>query len=97
MKNISIINPFKLITQTLIRFYLVLFVIVVSGGLIAAVLILTSILTPQSDTDLFTNSAIPKASVFNQAVVTKLTSLHTSGTNPASTRPVTQLRNPFWE
>ena len=97
MKNLSIINPSKIITQTLIRFYLVLFVMLVSGGLIAAVLILTSILTPPSDNSLLTTSTIPRVSAFNQATVTKLNSLRTSATIQASASPVNQVRNPFWE
>lgn len=48
-KTGPVLNPFKIVTRTITRFYLVLFMVTVVGGLIIAVITLNDILSrPQT-------------------------------------------------
>jgi hypothetical protein len=94
MKSISI-SPLKPITFIISRYQVTLFFLFIMAGLIAAVLLLNSIIT---DSTLGENYTSPiSAGSIDQATLDRLQSLHTSNEKfPAESHPQGRL-NPFSE
>ncbi|HUC96730.1 MAG TPA: hypothetical protein VMR16_03660 [Candidatus Saccharimonadales bacterium] len=94
MKNQSIDNPLKLLMKLIGRYNFVIFIIIISIGLSASVLILNDILNrPYSATS---QSAAPTTR-FDQSTITRLSKLETSANNNTyNTLPPGRV-NPFSE
>lgn len=95
MKNTLLNNPLKVTSTTIKRYNLVIFIVMVVGGLIASIMILNNILTQPAvvTTDPTTNSAV----TFDQVTISRLSKLETSANN-ASYNTLSSARiNPFSE
>lgn len=98
-KSGPIINPFKIVTRTIMRFYLVLFTVIVVGGLIVAVITLTEILTkPQLIKDTAVQQGSPTSQeLVEQATRNRLSKLQVSSNNTLQDMVSSIRPNPFSE
>jgi len=95
MKNTLLNNPLKVMSTAIKRYNLVLFIVMVVGGLIASIMILNNILTQPAvvTTDPTTSSAV----TFDQVTISRLSKLETSANNASyNTLPSARI-NPFSE
>lgn len=95
MKNITINQLFKPFGIMIRKFHITLFIVILVGGLSAAVLILSSVIRESSDTTNFTPGTT--ASSFDQETIDRLNKLQTSDQNTGPiTLPAGRI-NPFSE
>ena len=94
MKKNSTINPLTYIVDLLSRFNLVIFIVIVAGGLIASIIILNNILTQP-----YTSKAVanPSETSFDQTVENRLLKLETSTNNVNYKNLPSGRINPFSE
>lgn len=78
MKNSSVNNPLKKFVNLLLRYNFVIFVSMLSVGLIVSVIILTNILTEPYTEDENLN---PTGPTFDQSTIIRLDKLETSASN----------------
>lgn len=95
MKNISITVFIKKIGKIFYRYNLVIFIVLVTGGLIASIMILNQIITqPGSST---TNDTTPSTTSFDQPTINRLSKLESNTKNTNyQTLPSGRI-NPFLE
>lgn len=94
INNKIILNPAKYIANIFTRFSLVLFVSLITGGLILSILILTSILNQPYNTVAPSSNEIITVDSFT---ISELDSLKTSNENSNTTTLPTGRINPFGE
>lgn len=95
MKNKTIINPLSSITGIVTRFNLVLFVIIVTSGLIFSVLVLKGILDQPYDDD--TQTSTSEVITADQVTIDNLNNIKTATDNlDVKTLPSGRI-NPFSE
>lgn len=91
MANIFTTNPIKIIGNTISRYNFVIFVVIISCGLMLAIIVMTSILN------------IPFTSVngtetkFDQVTINRLSKFETISTNTGFNNLPTGRINPFFE
>lgn len=95
MKNNSIINPFNQFVRLIHRYNLVLFIVLVAGGLIASVIILNNILTQPSSNNV--GSSNNNSTTSDQSTINRLTNLETSTSNNSYQTLPSGRVNPFSE
>lgn len=99
MKKVTNINPFQPIASLLNRFNLVSFIVIITGGLIASIMILNNILVrsyDETNTSGTTNSTVTGSS-FDQSTINRLLKLETSSSNVNYKTLPSGRNNPFSE
>ena len=101
IKNISITYPLKVLGKLFYRYNLVIFIILVTGGLIYSIIILNNIITQPNNVTLPgpspSPSSSPYVSSFDQSTINRLQKLETSANNTNyQTLPSGRI-NPFSE
>lgn len=94
-KNITTNNVFKSIGIAIERFHMTLFIIIIVGGLVAAVMVLNGILQQSSDTNGYTSNL--GINGFDQTTINRLNQLHTSDEAPTAITLPSGRINPFSE
>jgi len=92
MKNKPPTSPLKLIKNTIRKFSITLFIVAISGGLIASVLILSNVLTPHPSNSSTSNSG---TTTFDQATIDRLDKLTTSSDSSGNQVLPSGRINPF--
>lgn len=94
MKNNSINNPLKQFVNLLSRYNLVIFIVLVTGGLILSIIMLNNILTQP-----YSNNTEPSTTVttFDQLTINRLVKLETSAKNTNYRTLPSGRINPFSE
>lgn len=95
MKNLDVKTIFKSIIDTIIKFRLTLFIVVMVGGLTVAVLMLNTIL--QSPASTKSTATTVDNTTFDQATIDRLKQLHTSSSTGDTFSLPTGRINPFSE
>jgi hypothetical protein len=93
--NLSVTSIKNLFVQTLRRFHIVLFVIVVFGGLAVVILMLNSIITKSSDSAGYTSETNNAA--FDQTTIQRIQQLKTADQNNGDLDLSHGRSNPFVE
>ncbi len=94
MKNNSLNNPLKLFINLIIRYNFVIFVVIVSIGLMASVLFLSDILNrPYSNGSKTGDSS----TIFDTSTMSRLDTLQTSAINTSYKTAPTGRASPFSE
>ncbi|MCX6728332.1 MAG: hypothetical protein NTV39_00985 [Candidatus Saccharibacteria bacterium] len=94
MKNNSLNNPLKLFVDLVIRYNFVIFVVLVSTGLMASVLFLSDILNrPYSNGSKTGDSS----TIFDSSTMSRLDTLQPSAKNSSYKTAPTGRANPFSE
>jgi hypothetical protein len=94
MKNNSLNNPLKLFINLIIRYNFVIFVVIVSTGLMASVLFLTDILNrPYSNGSKTGDSS----TIFDTSTMSRLDKLQPSANNTSYKTALTGRSSPFSE
>jgi len=93
MKNKPSTSPLKLIRNTIRKFSITLFIVAISGGLIASVLILSNVLTPHPSNSSTSNSGT--TTTFDQATIDRLDKLTTSNDSSGNQVLPSDRINPF--
>ena len=101
IKDISITYPLKELGKLFYRYNLVIFIVLVTGGLIYSIIILNNIITQPNDDSLpntgSSSSLSPNISSFDQSTINRLQKLETSANNTNyQTLPSGRI-NPFSE
>lgn len=95
MKSKSLSSVFKSLITTFQKYSVTIFIVVLTSGLVIAVLMLNSTLQKASDTTGYTPSLDP--TTFDQATIDRVKQLHTSDEPPKASSPSTGRINPFAE
>lgn len=94
MKNNPFDNPLKYITELIIRYNFVIFVVIVSVGLMSSVLLLNEMLNRPYSNGSTTGD---NPTIFDKSVITSLEKLQPSSSNKTYKTPATGRSNPFTE
>lgn len=94
MKNKNISTIFGPIVRSFQRYSLTIFIVVLTGSLTAAVLILNTIVQQSADTSGYTSTT--SVTSFDQATIDRIKQLHSSSTQTKITLPPGRI-NPFAE
>jgi predicted class III extradiol MEMO1 family dioxygenase len=95
MKNLNIKSFTEPIVDIFRKYHVTIFIVVVVGGLVGAVLVLNNIL--QSSTDISGYTSTSSVTSFDQTTITRIKELHTSDDTSSVIIPSTGRISPFSE
>jgi hypothetical protein len=96
MKNISLTNPFKQLANLFVRYNLVIFIVLMSFGLVMSILILNNIISQPTNGN-NSNPSSTQPTSFDQSTINRLNKLEPSASNTSYQTLPAGRNNPFSE
>jgi len=97
MNNISITASFKQFINLFARYNLVIFIVLISAGLVVSVLILNNIVSQPTNNSSNPSTNPTATSTFDQSTINRLNKLETSANNTSYQTLPAGRNNPFSE